>query len=131
MPDSPTLIKLRELSSVYSRVTGGKEVIDIEKNTTLPEMLENFLELYFPDGENKNQGPLTDYMYYIGNYAGAKIKDVLSNGDPFTLEGYYSEIRTYPIRLYLYTSCKSIGDEDPIISEKSTVSEFRDAFSYL
>lgn len=104
MPDSPTLIKLRELSSrrtfqkrqsarsrvstsrrvhvgwmnkkrknsVYSRVTGGKEVIDIEKNTTLPEMLEKFLELYFPDGENKNQGPLTDYMYYIGNYAGAK-----------------------------------------------------------
>lgn len=163
MPDSSTLIKLRELSSrrtfqkrqsarsrvstsrrvhvgwmnkkrknsVYSRVTGGKEVIDIEKNTTLPEMLEKFLELYFPDGENKNQGPLTDYMYYIGNYAGAKIKDVLSNGDPFTLEGYYSEIRTYPIRLYLYTSCKSIGDEDPIISEKSTVSEFRDAFSYL
>ncbi|XP_065924997.1 G2/M phase-specific E3 ubiquitin-protein ligase isoform X3 [Magallana gigas] len=152
LPDSPTLIKLRELSSrrtfqkrqsarsrvstsrrvhvgwmnkkrknsVYSRVTGGKEVIDIEKNTTLPEMLEKFLELYFPDGENKNQGPLTDYMYYIGNYAGAKIKDVLSNGDPFTLEGYYSEIRTYPIRLYLYTSCKSIGDEDPIISEKST-----------
>lgn len=152
LPDSPTLIKLRELSSrrtfqkrqsarsrvstsrrvhvgwmnkkrknsVYSSVTGGKEVIDIEKNTTLPEMLEKFLELYFPDGENKNQGPLTDYMYYIGNYAGAKIKDVLSNGDPFTLEGYYSEIRTYPIRLYLYTSCKSIGDEDPIISEKST-----------
>lgn len=58
-------------------------------------MLEKILE-------NKIQGPFTDYMYYIGNYAGAKIKDVLSNGDHFTLEGYYNEIRTYPIRLYLY-----------------------------
>lgn len=28
-------------------------------------------------------------MYYIGNYVGVKIKDVLSNGDFFILEGYY------------------------------------------
>lgn len=41
-------------------------------------------------------------MYYIGNYVGVKIKDVLSNGDFFILEGYYSEIRIYLIRLYLY-----------------------------
>lgn len=39
---------------VYLRVIGGKEVIDIEKNITLLEMFEKFLELYFFDGENKN-----------------------------------------------------------------------------
>lgn len=70
-------------------------------------------------------------MYYIGNYVGVKIKDVLSNGDFFILEGYYSEIWIYLIRLYLYILCKLIGDEDFIISEKLIVSEFRDVFSYL
>lgn len=83
-------------------------MIDIakQKHTTLPEMLEIFFRAtYFPDGENKIQGPLIDYTYYIGNCFGAKMNDILSTGDPFALEGYFIEIRTYPIRLYLFTSC--------------------------
>lgn len=64
-----------------------------------------FRATYFPDGENKIQGPLIDYTYYIGNCFGAKMKDILSTGDHFALEGYFIEIRTYPIRLYLFTSC--------------------------
>lgn len=68
-------------------------------------MLEIFLELYFPVEENKIQGPLIDYTYYIGNYVGAKMKDFSSTGDLFALEGYFIEIITYPIRLLLFTSC--------------------------
>lgn len=87
-----------------------------QKKYNFTRNARTFLELYFPDGENKIQCPLIDYTYYIGNYVGAKMKDILNTGDPFALEGFFIEIRTYPIRLYLFTSCKSLGDEYQIIS---------------
>lgn len=51
----------------------------------------------------------TIHTYVInGNYVGTIIKD-MSNEDPFALEGYYNEIRTYPIRLYYFLPVNPLG----------------------
>ena len=59
--------------------------------------------------------------FYIGNYAGKPLKSIFKNGKEFFLENYYEEIRTYPIRLYLFTSPKD-PDDEMCISEKTPVS---------
>lgn len=48
------------------------------------------------------------HTYVNGNYVGTIIKD-MSNEDPFALEGYYNEIRTYPIRLYYLLHGNPLG----------------------
>lgn len=104
---------------VFSRVVGTKNLIDIDKKATLQEVKDIFLNLYFPDDENKIQGvSLNEVEHYIGNYAGAPLSNILKNGKEFSLENYYEEIRTSPIRLYLFTCQKDPGgiNNDDLLS---------------
>lgn len=112
----------KKKDGVFCRVNGGKNLIDLENKATLQEIMEALLDMYFPEWENTIQGILlNDVEFYIGNYAGKPLKSILKNGKKFPLENYYEEIRTYPIRLYLFTSPKD-PDDEMCTSEKTPVS---------
>ncbi|XP_050396773.1 uncharacterized protein LOC126815252 [Patella vulgata] len=68
---------------------------------------------------------LNDCETFIGNFAGERVPSKLLNEDLFSLDGYFSEIKSNPVRLYLYAKTTTIIN----VSRGDVLSGTKRAFS--
>jgi hypothetical protein len=86
---------------------GGKYFLDVEKNTTLPEMHNQLTHKFFPDGKNFVSGLLLcELDTFLATFTGKALPERLLSGQLFTIGEFIKEMKTSPLRLYLHTSIK-------------------------
>lgn len=79
-------------------------MIDFKRSTTLAELQQNISELYFPNGLSREQGlHVNEMRTRLATFNGQILPEILDNGQPFTVEGFYNQVKRSPVRIYLET----------------------------
>ncbi|XP_050401791.1 G2/M phase-specific E3 ubiquitin-protein ligase-like isoform X1 [Patella vulgata] len=79
---------------------------------------------FFPDGQAVHKNiKLSHCETFIGNFAGERVPSRLLNGDLFSLDGYFSEIKSNPVRLYLYAKTTTVNQPPSPSTSTTTLNQ--------
>jgi hypothetical protein len=87
----------KSYKQVRTKKSGGTRHINVEKGTTMPEILEAAKRLFFPEGSN-TKGDVDSFVFDISDFSGEEI-DI----PDLTLDQMYSKTGFKIMRLYMRT----------------------------
>lgn len=68
---------------VRAKRGGGTRKVDISKDAQKRDLIQEAIDLFFPDGRN-SQGPLTDFELDLKDYQKVTVDDVITVGQLYT-----------------------------------------------
>ncbi|XP_055956314.1 uncharacterized protein LOC126818298 isoform X1 [Patella vulgata] len=103
---------------------GGSIIMDLPKEYSLPDLQKKMIATFFPDGQAVHKNiKLSHCETFIGNFAGERVPSRLLNGDLFSLDGYFSEIKSNPVRLYLYAKTTTVNQPPSPSTSTTTLNQ--------
>ena len=84
---------------------GGVYEVDLPRDSGISDLKKAVVNLFFPQGINEVQNlKLADLQTSLSTFSGHIFQPTLQSGEPFTLDGYFQEVKTHPVRIYLVTT---------------------------
>ena len=87
---------------MHANKGGGKVTLDIKKDMTMDDLKSTVSKYYFPNGRNNTCNLYLRHVdCHLSTFTGEPV-----NGSLATVGEFLKEVKTSPIRLYLYTEMK-------------------------
>ena len=84
---------------------GGVYEVDLPRDSRLTDLKRAVVNLFFPQGKNEVQNlNIAGLQTSLSTFSGHIFQPNLESGEPFTLDGYFKEVKTHPVRIYLVTT---------------------------
>lgn len=91
---------------------GGPRKLKMACNSRKDDIIEEGKKLFFPDSISP-LGNCSEFEFGLASYRGVTIPDVLSSGEPFSLQEYIQVNKQTTTRLYITTRRKNMDSYQP------------------